>query len=219
MLATWLASVFLLCGLAHAASEGKDERYTYNQMCKVDGKLTVLNGFDCREQVAVAKWRNSVNVSGWTFLEVETQAKFDPVLQAYAAGYLEGVLSRQVLHYHIQNTAEDYCKNFTQYCKRMTEFVGQNQDYIKKKLQTTSRDDMYWLMNVRHSGSVCSRDTSMSFVMVCMWSIVLNPLRNPVCSHGSPSSSGLLIPDHSSEQLVDYGQQADRAIVANVVHE
>uniref|UniRef100_A0A0N4W2Y6 Phospholipase B-like n=1 Tax=Haemonchus placei TaxID=6290 RepID=A0A0N4W2Y6_HAEPC len=103
-----------------------------------------LKGFDCREQVAVGKWKNSVNASGWTFLEVETQPNFDPQLQAYAAGYLEGVLSREVLHYHIQNTAEDYCTNFTQYCKRMNEFVGQNQDYIKQKLASTSRDDMYW---------------------------------------------------------------------------
>ncbi|PIO73017.1 hypothetical protein TELCIR_05027 [Teladorsagia circumcincta] len=140
MLATWLASVLLITGLVSTTSEGKDERYTYSQMCIVERKLTVLHGFDCREQVAVAKWRNSVNASGWTFLEVETQSKYEPELQAYAAG----VLSREVLHYHIQNTAEDYCKNFTQYCKRMNEFVGQNQDYIKEKLASTPRDDTYW---------------------------------------------------------------------------
>ncbi|KAK5979999.1 Phospholipase B [Trichostrongylus colubriformis] len=144
MLATCLASVFLIAGLVSGSSEGKDERYTYSQMCILEGKLTVLHGFDCRQQVAVAKWRNSVNASGWTFLEVETQSKFEPELQAYAAGYLEGVLSREVLHYHIQNVAEDYCKNFTQYCKRMNEFVDQNQQYIKQKLASTSKDDMYW---------------------------------------------------------------------------
>ncbi|KAK6039531.1 hypothetical protein COOONC_22964 [Cooperia oncophora] len=155
MLATCLASVLLITGLVSAGSEGKDERYTYNQMCVVDGKLTVLNGFDCREQVAVAKWKNAVNASGWTFLEVETRAKFEPELQAYAAGYLEGVLSREVLHYHIQNTVETYCTNFTQYCDRMKEFVGQNQDYIKQTLASTSRDDMYWsAVNQRTTSSL-----------------------------------------------------------------
>uniref|UniRef100_A0A1I7X5F3 Ricin B-type lectin domain-containing protein n=1 Tax=Heterorhabditis bacteriophora TaxID=37862 RepID=A0A1I7X5F3_HETBA len=47
-----------------AGSEGRDERYTYSQVCLVDNKLTVLQGFDCRNQVAVAKWQNSVNISG-----------------------------------------------------------------------------------------------------------------------------------------------------------
>ncbi|VDM75715.1 unnamed protein product [Strongylus vulgaris] len=144
MLAAYLATLFLITKLATATTEGKDERYTYNQMCVVEGKLTVLNGFDCREQVAVAKWRNSVNASGWTFLEVETYSKFNPELQAYAAGYLEGVLSRQVLRYHIQNAVEDYCKNFTQYCERMTSFLTENQKYIKEKINATPRDDVYW---------------------------------------------------------------------------
>ncbi|PIO59658.1 lysophospholipase, partial [Teladorsagia circumcincta] len=44
MLATWLASVLLITGLVSATSEGKDERYTYNQMCIVERKLTVLHG-------------------------------------------------------------------------------------------------------------------------------------------------------------------------------
>ncbi|ETN77296.1 lysophospholipase, partial [Necator americanus] len=81
----------------------------------------------------------------WTFLEIETHSRFDPELQAYAAGYLEGVLSRKVLNYHIQNTVEDYCKNFTQYCNRMTDFLAENQKYIKDKLVATSRDETYWV--------------------------------------------------------------------------
>ncbi|KAE9412959.1 hypothetical protein Angca_008600, partial [Angiostrongylus cantonensis] len=144
MLCTILPIILVLCGYGSAMNEGKDERYTYNQMCIVDGKLTVLHGFDCRQQVAAAKWRNSVNTTGWTFLEIETQSRFDPHLQAYAGGYLEGLQSRVVLHYHIQNTIMNYCNNFTQYCNRMTDFLNENQNFIKKKLGTTDKDDKYW---------------------------------------------------------------------------
>ncbi|CAI4228255.1 unnamed protein product [Auanema sp. JU1783] len=135
---------FLLVGLVGAQKEGLDEKYTYKQICVVDGKLTVLNGFDCRNQIAVGKWKNSVNATGWTFLEVETKPEYDPELQAYTAGYLEGILSQTVLHYHIENTVADYCTNFTEYCKRMTSFVNENQMWVKKTLETTGRDDIYW---------------------------------------------------------------------------
>ncbi|PAV75746.1 hypothetical protein WR25_11700 [Diploscapter pachys] len=124
--------------------EGRDTKYTYRQICVVDGKPTILNGFDCKSQVAVARWQNSVNTTGWTFLEVETRDGFEPGIQAYAAGYLEGLLSHTVLTYHVQNAISYYCANFTGYCGRMKAFLTDNQNWIKDKLATVARDDVYW---------------------------------------------------------------------------
>ena len=144
-----LFSCVLLIGslnliLGQEDPEGRDTKYTYRQICIVDGKPTILNGFDCKSQVAVARWQNSVNTTGWTFLEVETRDGFEPGVQAYAAGYLEGLLSHTVLTYHVQNAISDYCTNFTGYCGRMKAFLTDNQNWIKDKLATVARDDVYW---------------------------------------------------------------------------
>lgn len=57
---------------------------------------------------------------------------------------LTGLLSHTVLTYHVQNAISDYCTNFTGYCGRMKAFLGDNQNWIKDKLATVARDDVYW---------------------------------------------------------------------------
>uniref|UniRef100_A0A8R1DX35 Phospholipase B-like n=1 Tax=Caenorhabditis japonica TaxID=281687 RepID=A0A8R1DX35_CAEJA len=139
-----LLIVCLLNVVTSQNPEGRDEKYTYKQLCLVDDKPQVLDGFDCRYQVAVARWQNAVNTTGWTFLEVETKNNYCPQLQAYSAGYLEGILSKTVLSYHLQNAQEDYCKNFTGYCSRLSDFLTENQKWIQSSLETVGADDIYW---------------------------------------------------------------------------
>ncbi|KAH7684750.1 Protein F09B12.3, partial [Aphelenchoides avenae] len=50
--------------LRNTYSEGKDEDYTYKSVCVVDGVPKVLDGFDCRNQVAVGRFKNSINATG-----------------------------------------------------------------------------------------------------------------------------------------------------------
>uniref|UniRef100_A0A915DNQ2 Phospholipase B-like n=1 Tax=Ditylenchus dipsaci TaxID=166011 RepID=A0A915DNQ2_9BILA len=76
-------------------ADGLDEEYTYKQVCIVNGKTQVLDGLDCRKQVAVARYKNSINATGWSYLEIETKAGNDELLQAYSAGLLEGILSKK----------------------------------------------------------------------------------------------------------------------------
>ncbi|VDM46360.1 unnamed protein product [Toxocara canis] len=69
---------------------GHEKLYTYRSICMSDeGKMRILHGFDCRYQVAVGRFRNAVNDSGWSFLEIETKPEYPPEIQAYAAGVLE----------------------------------------------------------------------------------------------------------------------------------
>ncbi|CAD6188713.1 unnamed protein product [Caenorhabditis auriculariae] len=145
MLKYLLLAVFVAASVfAEDSQEGRDEKYTYKQLCIVDNKPSIQDGFDCRYQVAVARWKNAVNTTGWTFLEVETRGGYEPELQAYAAGYLEGVLSHTVLGYHLENAMNDYCKNFTQYCSRLEGFLTENQNWIKSELEKHPSDDIYW---------------------------------------------------------------------------
>ncbi|GMR34094.1 hypothetical protein PMAYCL1PPCAC_04289, partial [Pristionchus mayeri] len=143
-MARWIVAAALLVASALAEGEGRDEVYTYKQICLDKGKLTLLNGMDCRYQVAAGRWRNAVNTTGWTMLEVETKNAVEPGVQAYAAGYLEGLLSKTIIGYHIHNTVDEYCKNFTQYCGRLNGFLNENQKWIGSQLSAAPKDDPYW---------------------------------------------------------------------------
>ena len=57
--------------------------------------LNDINSWDGKEQiVAQAKFDNDQQETGWMFLEVETEESVEDSLQAYAAGLLEGYLTR-----------------------------------------------------------------------------------------------------------------------------
>ncbi|CAJ0583201.1 unnamed protein product, partial [Mesorhabditis spiculigera] len=147
-----LLLIFIVVASCYAQSKlhkekelGKDEWYTYKQMCLVDGKLEVVEGIDCKQPIAQARWKNAVNASGWTFYEVETFGKHaTPEQQAYSAGYLEGILSKPVVQFHIMNTVDVYCTNYTGYCNRLKTFMSDNAKWTTEQIQQAKPDDVYW---------------------------------------------------------------------------
>lgn len=68
----------------------------------------------------------------------------DTDLQAYAAGILEGVLSKNVLGYAIKNTYAEYCVGFKNYCDKLNKYLADNLQYIKKRVERATPDDPYW---------------------------------------------------------------------------
>uniref|UniRef100_A0A7E4VT70 Phospholipase B-like n=1 Tax=Panagrellus redivivus TaxID=6233 RepID=A0A7E4VT70_PANRE len=130
--------------------EGEEQFYKYLSACNQDGEIKLIPAFDCRNQVAVGRYRNAINSTGWSYLEIETRAEYDTDLQAYAAGVLEGALTKNVLSYHISNTVLDYCTGFKGYCKRLTKYLTEHLKYVKNKIDTAPRDDPYW-QSIRRS--------------------------------------------------------------------
>uniref|UniRef100_A0A914EAF6 Phospholipase B-like n=1 Tax=Acrobeloides nanus TaxID=290746 RepID=A0A914EAF6_9BILA len=123
---------------------GHDQHYTYKAVCVIDEKPQIVDGFDCRHMVAVGRFKNAINLTGWSYLEIETKAGFDPELQAYAAGILEGVLSRQVLSFNIYNTQTGYCDGYKKYCKRLNAYLQQNLAWIRENIEKADPNDVYW---------------------------------------------------------------------------
>ncbi|KAI6209373.1 Calpain-5 [Aphelenchoides besseyi] len=119
---------------------GFDQQYTYKSVCMVDGQPIVLDKFDCHNQVAVGRFKNAINRTGWSYLEIETFAGYDEDLQAYSAG----ILSQTVIEYHLQNTYYTYCDGFKTYCKQLGSYLRKNFDYIKRKVESAPKDDAYW---------------------------------------------------------------------------
>jgi hypothetical protein len=69
---------------------GLDDGYTYKSVCMINRLPTLVDGWECQELLALGKFRNHINVTGWSYLEVETTEGTNTDVQAYSAGYLEG---------------------------------------------------------------------------------------------------------------------------------
>ncbi|XP_013190959.1 putative phospholipase B-like 2 [Amyelois transitella] len=93
--------------------------------------------------VARATYRNDINTTGWAYLELHTSANFSDEKQAYAAGYLEGFLTRDLIWMHWQNMLKGYCYNKTDVCGLIEDFLDKNEAYISSMI-TAYPLDPYW---------------------------------------------------------------------------
>lgn len=50
---------------SNESTEGKDEHYTYKAVCVVDEVPQVIDGFDCRQMIAVGRFKNAINTTGY----------------------------------------------------------------------------------------------------------------------------------------------------------
>ncbi|XP_023944608.1 putative phospholipase B-like 2 isoform X2 [Bicyclus anynana] len=93
--------------------------------------------------IARATYSNEINKTGWAFLELHTAANASNEKQAYAAGFLEGFLTRELIWMHWQNVLKGYCYNKTDVCGLIEDFVDKNEDYIASMISIHPCDP-YW---------------------------------------------------------------------------
>ncbi|XP_045537753.1 putative phospholipase B-like 2 isoform X4 [Papilio machaon] len=73
----------------------KKNKLTFKE-CKSSSQIPISYG-------ARATFRNEINSTGWAFLEVHTSKDVTDEQQAYAAGFIEGYLTRDLIWMHWQN--------------------------------------------------------------------------------------------------------------------
>lgn len=93
--------------------------------------------------VAYGIFNNSIETTGWSFLEVYTNKAFKDKDQAYAAGLVEGNLTADLITLHWRNMVDGYCNNRSSYCRRLHGFLDQNLDFMISHIAQRS-DDPYW---------------------------------------------------------------------------
>ncbi|KAE9413268.1 hypothetical protein Angca_004629 [Angiostrongylus cantonensis] len=124
--------------------------YKYASICLNGTKgesLNIVYAKQCESkesQVALGRYSNQVNTTGWGILEIETFSGHPYDLQAYAAGVAEGVLTHQQIHYHYMNTVQNLCKDHTQYCTRLYKYLTKNLDWMRSKVIEEPPSDLYW---------------------------------------------------------------------------
>jgi hypothetical protein len=123
-----------------------EEYYTKLSVCYNDDTrlLYTVDGDKCEHRIAIGRFRNEINQTGWSYLEIETSGNFTPEMQAYAAGVAEGKLTRLLIYYHLKNTVEDKCKGYEEYCKRLYDYLTKNLDWIRSQVVKKPSTDLYW---------------------------------------------------------------------------
>ncbi|TKR66837.1 hypothetical protein L596_023072 [Steinernema carpocapsae] len=129
-----------------SAAASNVNNYTYLAICanETTGKLYPVEGQECPKRVALGKYHNGLNETGWGYLEVETFPGYEPEIQAYAAGVAEGILSNEQIYNHYRNTVEGNCKGYTEYCKRLHKYLRENLDWIESKIKNKPKSDPFW---------------------------------------------------------------------------
>ncbi|KAL4710855.1 hypothetical protein ACJJTC_012947 [Scirpophaga incertulas] len=108
-------------------------------------KISVNEYFTTIPDVYVAKatYNNDINNTGWAYLELHTSEDSNDEQQAYAAGYLEGFLTRDLIWMHWNNVLKGFCFNKTDVCGMIEEFVDKNEEYLSTMIEKHPQDP-YW---------------------------------------------------------------------------
>lgn len=74
-------------------------------------------------------------------MEIRTSAKAKDDDQAYGAGYLEGVLTADLIYSYWYNTARGYCLDRPKVCKNLKNYMTTNKNWIMSNINVS---DPYW---------------------------------------------------------------------------
>lgn len=100
--------------------------------------------------VATASFDNNINKTGWANLDVTTNygkyIRYSDSLQAYAAGFVEGYVTRELMQMHWTNTLAGYCQGpkLTDQCVKLKFFLGENLLWMKNKIKDPGASSIWY---------------------------------------------------------------------------
>nr|XP_018907684.1 PREDICTED: uncharacterized protein LOC109037460 [Bemisia tabaci]XP_018907685.1 PREDICTED: uncharacterized protein LOC109037460 [Bemisia tabaci] len=97
-----------------------------------------------KKGVARAYYQSKMAETGFAVLEIETQKEYPDFVQAYAAGYLEGSLTWQLIYWHWQNTVQKTCTDREDFCETIRTALAKNTDYIRQRATRHHKTDPFW---------------------------------------------------------------------------
>lgn len=76
----------------------------------------------------------------FSYLEIATNASNNDNDQAYAAGILEGYLTRELISIHFNNTMRGYCEGQEEYCSKLNYTLTRDLDHIQDNIWKRDQD-------------------------------------------------------------------------------
>nr|CAD7576321.1 unnamed protein product [Timema californicum] len=93
---------------------------------------------------ATLKFENTVNLTGWAALELETNDRYSDEVQAYSAGFLEGFTTADVIYMHWYNTMNGFCEGRTETCRSVQDHLDKNRDWVDQMVVDYGDHQPYW---------------------------------------------------------------------------
>ncbi|XP_004410430.1 PREDICTED: putative phospholipase B-like 2 isoform X2 [Odobenus rosmarus divergens] len=109
------------------------------------GQLRLVDGRH-PDAVAWANLTNAIRKTGWAFLELQTNGRYNDSLQAYAAGVVEAAVSEELIYMHWMNTVVNYCGPFEYevgYCEKLKSFLETNLEWMQEEMEL-NQGSAYW---------------------------------------------------------------------------
>ncbi|KAL3255440.1 hypothetical protein MRX96_017349 [Rhipicephalus microplus] len=119
-----------------------------NRLVIYDGEPSQASSFTEATHVLVAwaSFKDDIQESGWSYLQIESSRHVHDELQAYAAGALEAYLTRRLMENQWENLFSRYCESQTDYCNRLENFIIRNLLYSREQEHRIKYSDTYWNM-------------------------------------------------------------------------
>ncbi|XP_076344421.1 phospholipase B domain containing lamina ancestor isoform X2 [Tachypleus tridentatus] len=96
------------------------------------------------DSVAWATFTDEIFKTGWSYLQISTNGTWKDSVQVYAAGLLEGYLTRTLIKNHWRNTVADYCDGEMEYCQQLRQFLQTNINYMNDNIALYRNTWSYW---------------------------------------------------------------------------
>ncbi|XP_003742442.1 putative phospholipase B-like 2 [Galendromus occidentalis] len=94
--------------------------------------------------LAWASYQNSITKEGWSYLEIRTNPSYEDEVTAYAAGALEGTLSRDLIRNHSKNMFGDYCVNNAEYCVKLRTYFTRQLKFMNERSLEERYRSPFW---------------------------------------------------------------------------
>lgn len=147
MALTVLKCFFLIFGYIIKA---KGEESLASVVLGSDGETLLLKpGYDSSQPMAAwGKFDDKINSTGWTFLEIHSNASLSDAVQAKAAGMTEGSLTAELMHKSYQNTLAGYCDAEPEFCETLGKFLVDNLKWISEQIASNPTDKYWYQINL-----------------------------------------------------------------------
>jgi len=107
-----------------------------------EGVWTIVKDQSTENLVAWGTFDNTISELGWAQLHVEASEGFDDGDQMFAAGYVEGYLTRDVILAFHQNTKGDH----DELRESLNDFMTTQDKYLREEVaKPANKDDVFWM--------------------------------------------------------------------------
>ncbi|ETN71256.1 lysophospholipase [Necator americanus] len=128
----------------------KDQDGTYGLCENEFGQMYYYKEYEgqenvCEKDIAKVKYSNRINETGWAFVEVEVSGRVtEPFQQGYAAGFVEGRATRELIQLHISNTVDGFCEGAEKFCEDLNQYLLDNFLWMEEEI-AKNPNSHYWI--------------------------------------------------------------------------